>query len=216
MGSSVAAQHLQDLSDRIARRGTATIPQIVGLWYRDIRETKSKREADGAYRLYSMVCQVYSAGKTDGGGLGQFVLKHVEKVEIKNPEANMAEKIVNIDARGAIGSVFNIGEYLVGVSNTINQTVTQSKAADNVKDLLKELSDRIAAAAPNIKDEAGAKEIGVDATTLSGEVAGAKRQKWYELSLSGLKDAAVAVGEVGKPILETVLKLAPLLGVVFH
>jgi len=37
------------------------------------------------------------------------------------------------------------------------------------------------------------------------------RRKWYELSLEGIKEAALAVGEIAKPIVDTVAKLGPLL-----
>jgi hypothetical protein len=210
MGRSVAAKHVEDLSNRIACRGNLPVPEVVGQWYAEIRRTSSKREADSAYRLYAMVSETYSAGRGDGGPA---LFGHVENLEVTRMEANMPNNPVNIDARGAVGNVFNIADYLVGVSNTVTQTVTQSQAGPDVKALMKELSDRIAAAASQIKDEKVAKQLGQDATNLSGEVAGAQRKKWYELSLSGLKEAAVAVGEVGKPILDTVMKLAPLLGV---
>ncbi len=37
------------------------------------------------------------------------------------------------------------------------------------------------------------------------------REKWYEASLEGIKDAALTVGEIAKPVLEIAEKLSPLL-----
>ena len=51
-----------------------------------------------------------------------------------------------------------------------------------------------------------------DLKTLSDEMVKAEpRRKWYELSLEGIKEAAKAIGEIGKPVIETVTKLIPLL-----
>ena len=55
-----------------------------------------------------------------------------------------------------------------------------------------------------------------DVESLCKETASSKpRRKWYEMSIEGLKEAAEAVGEVGKPILKTVGKLLPMLVGVF-
>jgi hypothetical protein len=54
--------------------------------------------------------------------------------------------------------------------------------------------------------------MGSDVETLSKEMSQPKpRRAWYELSLKGLREAAEAVGEIGKPIVETVKLLWPLL-----
>ena len=57
-----------------------------------------------------------------------------------------------------------------------------------------------------------AESMARDVETLSKEAASSKpRRKWYEMSIAGLKEAAQAVGEVGKPIVETVSTLLPLM-----
>ena len=51
-----------------------------------------------------------------------------------------------------------------------------------------------------------------DAETLIKEASKAKpRQKWYEISIEGLKDATKAIGELANPILNIVNKIAELL-----
>lgn len=48
--------------------------------------------------------------------------------------------------------------------------------------------------------------------TLIGETGRlSPRKKWYEASLSGIKEAALAVGEIAKPVLAIAEKLSPLL-----
>jgi hypothetical protein len=100
---------------------------------------------------------------------------------------------------------------LVGVVNTVNQNLGQSNASEDVKNLIKKLGDQISSTSSKIDPEK-AQQMGADIKTLSEEVKNSKpRRKWYELSLSGLKEAAEAVGEIGKPILETVALLTKLL-----
>ena len=41
-----------------------------------------------------------------------------------------------------------------------------------------------------------------------------KDRAWYSVSLDGLTEAAVAVGALGRPILEAIAKLRPLVGIV--
>jgi hypothetical protein len=54
--------------------------------------------------------------------------------------------------------------------------------------------------------------MGRDLATLSEEMASPKpRRQWYELSIEGLKEAAQAVGDVGKPILKAAIELCAIL-----
>jgi hypothetical protein len=121
------------------------------------------------------------------------------------------EKVmVNIEASGT-GNIINVAKYMIDVTNTVNQNVTQSSASGEVKELMKSLVDQVTAAAPKI-DPATAEQLGKNLEALSKELNSAKPQrKWYEVSLDGLKEAAEAVGELGVPIVKTVAKLVPLL-----
>ena len=54
--------------------------------------------------------------------------------------------------------------------------------------------------------------MGKNIKKLSEEIAEPEPdRKWYELSIEGLKEAAVAVGEIGIPIIETLKKLGEIL-----
>lgn len=125
-------------------------------------------------------------------------------------EKIIVEKQINVDNSG-IGNITNIAEYMSGVTNTVYNNVNQSNTSDEIKDLIKELTERITAVAPQIETKT-AEKLGKNVEALSKEVASTEPdRRWYEVSLSGLKEAAVAVGELGKPILETISKLTPLL-----
>lgn len=79
-----------------------------------------------------------------------------------------------------------------------------------MKKLISQLADCTAEIAPKI-DQSTAEQIGSDVKTLSQEIKGQRREAWYKLTLDSIKEAAQAIGEVGKPILEITAKLLPLL-----
>jgi hypothetical protein len=140
---------------------------------------------------------------------GQFNWDQLEKstLSFHTHEENV---MVNVNASGH-GNVINVAKYMVGVTNTVNQNVNQSAANDEIKELVKKLGEQIATAGSTI-DPVRAQQMGSDVKALSEEIKNSEpRRKWYEISLNGLKEAAEAVGEVGKPILETVAALMPLL-----
>ncbi len=120
------------------------------------------------------------------------------------------EKQYNVNTSGQ-GNLVNIAEYMVGVTNTVQQNIQDAKVGSDAKELVTELMRRIADLSPTI-DPAVAEQMGDDVKALSEQMKKVNpRREWYQLSLKGLKEAAEALGEVGKPILETVLKLAPML-----
>jgi len=123
-----------------------------------------------------------------------------------NPGTHITSTIT--DSPGAIA---NLAQYMANVTNTVTQQLNASTAPEEIKSLIKQLADQIAALSPSTNPEK-IKEMGDDLATLSNEMAKPEpRRKWYELSLEGIKEAALAVGEIAKPIVDTVAKLGPLL-----
>ena len=109
------------------------------------------------------------------------------------------------------GAIANVAQYMSDVTSSVTQQVDGCAASDDIKELVKELAERIAAIDSSVGPEQ-AKQMARDLKTLSEEMAKSQpRRKWYELSLEGIKEAAVAIGEIGKPIVETVTRLTPLL-----
>ncbi len=109
------------------------------------------------------------------------------------------------------GAIANVAQHMANVTTRITQQVEGSSAGEDVKALMKELIEQIA----SLKDAGNPDKIqqmADDLKTLGDEIAKPQpRRKWYELSLQGIKEAAEAVGEVGKPIVKTVMQLLPLL-----
>jgi hypothetical protein len=131
----------------------------------------------------------------------------------RNPlskEITVMGNVYKADVSG-IGNILNMAEFMTGVTNTVNQNVHQSAAADEVKALVKALASQVTSVAPKV-DVANAEQLGKNLEALSKELSAAKPQrKWYEVSLDGLKEAAEAIGELGIPIVQTVAKLTSLL-----
>jgi hypothetical protein len=120
------------------------------------------------------------------------------------------DKQYNFNTTGH-GNIFNVADFMTDVTNTVNQNVNQSEQSDELKETVKKLAEQVALIGTKIDPEI-AEQMGSDVKALSDELTKSKpRRAWYEVTLTGLKEAAEAVGEVGKPIIETVLKLMPLL-----
>jgi tetratricopeptide (TPR) repeat protein len=122
-------------------------------------------------------------------------------------ELNMGDNMhANVSGTG---NVVVVGKRMGNVTNTVNQ----SNASGEVKQLIESLTAEIKALAEKNPDDSPLiEQMAADVETLSKEIASeAPRRKWYELSLEGLKEAAEAVGEVAAPILKIVKQLTPLL-----
>ena len=90
----------------------------------------------------------------------------------------------------------------------------ESKVDDDIKTLLSQLLREVTAISKQVpQNKAGETETMVrDAEALTKEVTSTKpRRRWYEVSLDGLKQSALNIGEIAKPILDIVGKLRPLL-----
>jgi hypothetical protein len=119
----------------------------------------------------------------------------------------MQEKVIHIGAGTRINAPVVIADSIQNAFNTL----TTSRLDDRVKALMEQLLTQVAEVARQAPRDR-AQELGENAEVLAKEIVREKpRRKWYELSAEGLKEAAEAIGQVGKPILETVSKLLPLL-----
>jgi hypothetical protein len=131
------------------------------------------------------------------------------KIMTMNVEEAVEKKTeVNVSGQG---NIVNVAEFMSNVSSYVNQKVSQSAAPEEVQNLVKQLTEQVRLIATSV-DQKKAEQMGSDLKTLSEEMTKAEpRKAWYHLTLNGLKEAAIAVGEIGKPIVETVTKLLPLL-----
>jgi hypothetical protein len=147
----------------------------------------------------------------NGWDSAQVVIHSVAQLHMEGIGGIKMEKVINIGNNATVNAPVVIAEH---IQNSFN-AIKDSSAGDDVKQLLEHLILQVNEASKAAPGEA-TESMARDVETLSKEVASASpRKKWYELSIDGLKEAAVAVGEVGKPILETVGKLAPMLAQLF-
>ncbi|MBI2360057.1 MAG: hypothetical protein HYV04_14380 [Deltaproteobacteria bacterium] len=131
---------------------------------------------------------------------------YVEKVEHMT-----SNKTINIGHGNTLIGPIVIADHIENSFNTLEKSGVNPELKVLIGDLLKQVTE-----ASKAMPQETAKQAGSDAETLVKEVtAGAPRKKWYELSIEGLRDAAKAVGDIGKPILETTGKLLPLLNSLF-
>lgn len=126
-------------------------------------------------------------------------------------ELKMSEQSIKIGDNNTIGGSVVAAEK---IENSFNR-LQESKANDEVKTLLEQLLSEIQALnakvpstqAQQLTDMAG------DVETLMTETGReTPRPKQYQLSLEGIKEAAVTLGDIAKPVLAVAEKLAPLLG----
>jgi methionyl-tRNA synthetase len=80
-----------------------------------------------------------------------------------------------------------------------------------MEDLLKELANAVGKMSEELSSEE-AEQAARDLETLTAEAtSSAPRQKWWQLSVEGLEQAAKNVGKVGVPVLTLAVKIAAIL-----
>jgi len=127
-----------------------------------------------------------------------------------NEGGTMVSKNVTINQSG-IGNVANVADFMSEVTNTVTNNLEKSSSGEDVKILIKQLADQITDISSKV-DPKQTQHMGTDLKNLTNEMAQPEpRRAWYEFSLKGLKEAAAALGEIAKPVIDTVSKLAPLL-----
>ncbi len=162
-------------------------------------------------------------------GITNFPAKHniydLRKVlGVIMPESKLAENLfighigdkvrekhmINIgDGNHIGGSVVAAGK----IENSFNQ-LGQSKADEGVKQLLADLLKEIEALNAKVpaSQHQNLEDMTNDAETLVNETKReSPRAAWYQLSLTGIKDAAIALKEFGEPVYEMAEKLSQVL-----
>jgi hypothetical protein len=104
------------------------------------------------------------------------------------------------------------GDFVVAnsIRNSFNK-VDSSEASQEIKTLLKDLTKAVASMTEGMPEPKGA-EVARDLDVLTAEATSQyPRREWWELSMDGLTKAARAMAEVGLPVIDILVKLAPLL-----
>jgi hypothetical protein len=207
-------EYLNSATERIFRRSWGHVEQSAILQaqdaanateYRAVRAELAER-LEGARRQVVQKLEVFERRN------------YVRAVRIINvePGSTYVEEVKQMTDQSKtinIGPGANVIAPLViadHIENSFN-AVAKSDLKPDLKDLINDLLKQVATASKDMPPDK-AKQMARDAEALVGEVSGpAPRKEWYELSIKGLQNAAKAVGEVGKPILETTAKLLPLI-----
>lgn len=145
----------------------------------------------------------------------RFLLGRVNQASVVNI-VHGDQTIERIDMRSINfgGNVTVTGDFNVVVADQIENSFNRVAAADvkqELKDALQQLAIESAKVAKDLPAEK-AEEVARDLDALTKEAtAAAPRRKWYEVSAEGLLEAAKAVGEAAKPLVETVKLVLALL-----
>ena len=152
----------------------------------------------------------------------RLVAKNFDRTIIENLHfsgAKLADRIDHISQEYDMSISVKLGDGSVVhgdlvVANSIRDSfnrVKDSKTNAELKKLLEQLASQVGAVVPHLNGEQ-AQNVANDLETLTKEASSTKpREKWWKLSIQGLKDAATAVKEIGAPILKTATLIAPLL-----
>jgi hypothetical protein len=155
----------------------------------------------------------------------RLVKKTFDRTVIEHLHMNggkLADQIYNLVQEEVMSVNVTLGDGTIVygdlvVANSIRDSfnrVKESPANDKLKTAAQQLTSEVGKII-TLLDPENAKKAADDLETLTREVARAKpRREWWELSLKGLKDAAVAVKEIGQPVIATVKMLTPLLAAV--
>jgi hypothetical protein len=121
------------------------------------------------------------------------------------------EQVMSVSVTLGDGTVIH-GDFVV--ANSIRESfnrVKDSNMGAELKKLLERLTSEVGTLLQHLDGER-AKQAASDLDVLTKEAISPKpRSEWWQLSVEGLKDAATAVRDIGKPVIETVKLIVPLL-----
>ncbi|NJM10503.1 MAG: hypothetical protein HC889_00025 [Synechococcaceae cyanobacterium SM1_2_3] len=122
-------------------------------------------------------------------------------------ETQIVKKSINIGNGNTITAPVVIAETIQNSFTVLESGQINSEVKLLIQSLLAQITE-VAKAAPNDK----ASELAEYGEALAKEVVRSKpRREWYDLSIKGLVEASQAIGEIGKPIIDTAAKLLPVL-----
>jgi hypothetical protein len=110
------------------------------------------------------------------------------------------------------GGSMQINESIIGSSGSNINTRSAARSSSNPEDI-QELLRQLGVAVAQISQSLPAQhkqEVERSLQVLTEEASKEKpSRRWYTVSIAGLAEAAKDIGEIGKPILEILAKIAP-------
>lgn len=120
------------------------------------------------------------------------------------------EKVIEIGANTQISAPIIIADSIENSFNALAKSNINDETKVLLEQLLKAVNEINKRAVPEKVESA--ESMARDAESLVKEATSAKpRRKWFEVSIEGLKQAAINLGEVATPVIELLGKLSPLL-----
>ncbi len=143
------------------------------------------------------------------GVVRSFLDKKSAEVVVREGDQIMGDK--KIEVTFGDGAVIH-GDFVVAnsIKDSFNK-IESAKLSGDLKKSLKELTVAVGKMSEKLKKDE-AQETARNLETLVLEATSEKpRRKWWELSIEGLKEAAINIGEVGKPVIELATQVALIL-----
>jgi len=138
------------------------------------------------------------------------VIKDGHRYLFKKKESPM-QKATRITITNSQGVVLSLAEHMENVSTQVSQNLERSDQSPEIIQLVKLLGGQIKGLSEKVPADS-LEKMTKNVTRLSEELAAKSPDRdWCKLTLSGLKEAAEAVGALGAPIVEIVSKLWPLI-----
>ena len=111
-----------------------------------------------------------------------------------------------------IGDNAKVGDLAVGEKIKLTKTAG-TDSADELKALLQQLAEQVAKVAEKLADEEAAADVADNLERFTEEATKANpKQKWWQLSAEGIREAAESVGTAGTTTITLLEKLGGLLG----
>jgi hypothetical protein len=112
------------------------------------------------------------------------------------------------------GTIYN--PQLQQGTTTSSQQIIGAGTSDDIKSLVEQLTQAVENMSSALPEEI-VRQVKQNLVVLTGEATSkSPRKEWWQLSVEGLKKAATDVGEIGKPVIELVARIVPLLLAVAH
>jgi hypothetical protein len=211
------------LVDRLKERVRIFIRRVFGYnsWY--MEELKKIDEAiDKAKKLYPPPPPEDPWSKTDINVQYDWRVLHFQMTQLERLLNIMRDNVrydapppspesVRVKVVLGDGNIFH-GDIVVAgkIKDSFNKAA-QASVSDDLKALLKDLASAVGKMSEALPTDE-AEEVARDLEILTSEATSKKpRQRWWQLSVEGLKKAAEKVGDVGIPVIQTAAKIAAIL-----
>lgn len=159
-----------------------------------------KKLLDGIEEEKERITHSPDFGKANILNINKYIVERQEVDKMSSSTVNITDSTV-------------VNANIVAAKNIENSNIIikDSQAPDELKNLLKQLTESVTIMVEQLSDEQK-EQVTDDLQTFTKEATKKKpRQDWWQLSAKGLKEAAKTVGEIGVSVLTNLDKIIPIL-----